>query len=699
MRFTHIVATSHPAGNRVDLSWTHPDPVQYPGVRVVRREGAHPIVPEPLSPREGVVVADTTPTSSQQSAVEIQADGRYTATDANLKGETVYYYTLFPYAGDPPDYVIDRHNRTAAMATAPYNMAGQMFDLLPALYHRYDTLLPKPDDVVPGDRQKGQLRRFLDLPGCQLDLLYSFAKALLEQHNLEKVDGRLLPLLAEWIGWQVDYRLELDVQRNDLRNAPDLYKTIGLIPTVEATVKRIVGWESRTKEFVHNVCLSNRSERLNLWVRQRDNTGAWSTPTAPLSLDFAYEGRATAVHDTDGTLWLFYHTPRKEQWDIWYKTYTAEQGWAPSQPLSNRAIIDKHPTAVLQDGTLWVFWNAYAETEHGWEIHSRTYVNGQWSPITPFPDIAPFANPETARRQPWAVVDDEGRMWLFWLERVGTQWQLQYNSYDGLAWTLDVAGSFPLGGAVDLRVEGDLFVLFHPTDTGQRLWAFWTRKELTAAGQTRWRIVYRTKASLNPGAQDWSSLRSLPAGAVDSHDREPAAVVDANGNVELFWSSNRDGSWSIWRTTVNRLTHAWETAEPLTTDSYSQRNPLPVAAATGTLLVYHSNESLMYTSTVYGATETVDARYAGSTTVDTRNVDKLALRGQFDDFQTYTHDTGHNGQRTNQDWYARDTVGLYLNPDTADQTVITQKQNLLHNVLKQFLPAQIRPVFIIEPQE
>ena len=32
---------------------------------------------------------------------------------------------------------------------------------------------------------------------------------------------------------------------------------------VEATVKRIIGWESRTKEFAHNVFLSNRPERLN----------------------------------------------------------------------------------------------------------------------------------------------------------------------------------------------------------------------------------------------------------------------------------------------------------------------------------------------------------------------------------------------------------------------------------------------------
>ena len=39
---------------------------------------------------------------------------------------------------------------------------------------------------------------------------------------------------------------------------------------------------------------------------------------------------------------------------------------------------------------------------------------------------------------------------------------------------------------------------------------------------------------------------------------------------------------------------------------YTQCDPLPIPTAAGTMLVYHANESVNYTSTVYGATETVD---------------------------------------------------------------------------------------------
>lgn len=281
---------------------------------------------------------------------------------------------------------------------------------------------------------------------------------------------------------------------------------------------------------------------------------------------------------------------------------------------------------------------------------------------------------------------------------------MQYNRYDGSAWELTVPATFSLDDGQDPRVEGDLFVLFHVTDAAQPVWVFWSRKEPAGApGQTRWRVVYRVKASLNLNANNWGPVRSLPAGASDSHDREPAAALDADGNVELFWSSNRHGSWSIWHATFDVATNDWGAAEPVTNNPYSQRDPLPVliqaGASAGTLLIYRANESLTYTSTVYGATETVDARYAGSTTVDTRNQNKLALRGRFDDFQTYTHDTGQGGRRTNQDWYARDTVGLYLTPDTDDHGVIQRNQNLLNNALRQFLPAQVRPVFFIEPEE
>lgn len=210
-------------------------------------------------------------------------------------------------------------------------MVGQLYSLLPAIYRRYDA--QPPERVQP----QGPLRRFLDLPGGQLDQILSFARALLHLYDSDCVDGRLLPLLAGWIGGRLDFRQEIAGQRNELRYAASIQEAIGNIPTLEAAVKRLTGWECRAKEFANNVFRSNEPERLNLWAR-RQVDGAWSVPSEPLSLDFAYEGRPAMVrHDEPGgaaRLWLFYqswhqvNTPlagasggtRQDTWAIWYKT-------------------------------------------------------------------------------------------------------------------------------------------------------------------------------------------------------------------------------------------------------------------------------------------------------------------------------------------------------------------------------------------
>jgi phage tail-like protein len=669
MRLQQITASPHPDGNQISLHWKNPTPAQYPGVRVVRGEDTHP-----TTPYDGIIVAE--------------GEGLKAAEDKGLKGETIYYYTLFPYSVSPLQYDVDPHNRTAAMATAPYNTAKQMFDLIPSIYHRYDA-------------ESGQLRDFLELPGGQFDQLYSFATALLNAYNLDRVDERLLPLLAEWIGWQTDYRTEIAKQRNEIRYAPYLYQTMGLIPTLEATVKRFIGWESRTKEFVHNLFRSNCPERLNIWLRQRNNTGEWSQPITPLSLNFAYEGRPSAVRDRDGKLWLFYHTLKQNRWEIWYKIYNQnapeEKKWIPSQPLTNNKLVEKYPTAVLQGAMLWVFWSTYVEAENRWQIQYRTHTDAGWS------TVQLFSNNRSDRRQPWAVTDTSNALWLFWTEIINGQQQLKYNRHDGTNWQLTNAATFPLVSGEDPRAVNNVFVVIHPTALTQPLWVFWTRQEpLSDTSQTRWQIAYRVKQGLDPTVtSDWSEVRTLPWAAAGNDDREPSALVRKDGTIELFWSSTRSGSWSIWHTLLD-TTHTWGTAEPITTGSYSQRAPLCIADPDGTLLIYRSNQSLSYPSQVYGATDTTDFRYAGCTTIDTRNLAKLNLREQFDDIQTYTSVVTPRGRpKSSNDWYAwyarRDTVGLYLTPTTEDPDLLQREQELLQNVLSQFLPIQTRVEFFLQP--
>ena len=676
MRLLNITARAHPAGNRIDLSWSNPNPVGFPGVLVVRRQHTHP-----LTPSDGVVV--------------IQGTGLLSATDVGLKGETTYYYSLFPFTGAPPVFNIDPHNRASATATAPYDFSGQMYALLPALYHRYDEAQGPTSDpaVAPADQVKGPLRRFLDLPGSQFDQIYSLARAALHLYNLDRVEGSLLPLLAQWIGWQTDYSLAVGAQRNEIRFAPLIYQTIGLIPTVEATVKRITNWESRTKEFVHNVARTNQPERLNLWFMLRPPAGNFGAP-ALASENFVYDGRPTGVLESDGSISFFYQTYRIHGWDIWTKQFAPSQAqpWQPSAPVVDQPGIDTHPTVAMQGSRLWLFWESCDPTQapvnRKWRINFSQRAAGVWSAPALFGDAA------TERRMPAAVADGSGGIWLFWLERTSAGWIVKYNRHDGTQW-LAAAVSFPRDAGQDPRVEGDLIALFHPTSATQRIWLFWARHEAGGPpGQSRWTIKYRIKQGVDPAVSDWSAVGTLPKAAADNHDREPAPVIATSGDIELFLSSTRSGGWTLWHNTLSIGTLTFGAPQQLTNTPYSNRAPLAINSGAGTLLVYRSNESLLHTSDVYEATQTLDVRYNGATTPDTRNAAKIALRGKFDDFQTYTYDAGTNGIRNNDDRIARDTIGLYLTPDTVDPVQIKALVSRLANALGAFMPVTERAVFI-----
>jgi Phage tail protein (Tail_P2_I) len=764
MRLLNITATAHPQGNRIDLSFLNPHPALYSQIQIRRGTHSHPtrfidgqlvqevklsalLTWQPAEPncidkldqaelcealrtqlisQEIILTAAPliTPLTTelpwrqwqltdhaQDYVLSYHPDTKILqlheykiifVKDTPLQSETVYYYTLFTF----PEPYFDPEQRVSAMATGPYQFGEQLYQLLPNLYHRYDTTI-SPAAAEP---TLGQLRRWLELPGMQLDQLYSFATALLKLSDREQVEGSLLPLLAQWIGWQLDRNQAVATWRNEIRGAPELYRTIGIIPTVEAAVKRLLGWESRIKEYHYNILRTNIPERFNLWELV-------DSKASLLSLDFAYEGRPAVVTTTE-TSWLFYHTRRHQQWEISYKTLTNEQ-WSPSQPLTvNSAFINKQPTAVSWQNQLWVFWNAYDETQGQWQIHYCYQIDKTWSPVYRF-DSTPNT---VARQQPAAVVDDAERLWLFWLEQQPTtSWELKYARLDNPAGILPPTAGTATG---KVRIQ-DLFVLFDPAR--KKFWVFWSERQLTPAvaldaavpaeaqlispcrpvtaqtpNQTHWQISYQV---LDSTAPTWGESQELPRPAPPNapaayDDREPAAVVNNSGQIELVWSSNRGssysgGSGSIWRQQFDFQTETWlEPAEMLTRDPYSQRTPVPFQLPDKSMrIIYRSNESLTYQSERYGATQTTDFRYAGCTTVDTCNQTKSSLRDQFGDFQSYTFDTGHNAQGSYENnKYDRGRIGIYLTPSSQGFAI---NPKVLKNSLKAFLPLQVRPLLFI----
>jgi len=235
--------------------------------------------------------------------------------------------------------------------------------------------------------------------------------------------------------------------------------------------------------------------------------------------------------------------------------------------------------------------------------------------------------------------------------------------------------------------------LFDPA-SGGRIWVFWSRKKANGL----WNVFSRTTTTLAFSAQtdaSWSEAEFAPPLA-DFDNREPSPVLVSPGSLEVYFTSNRMDGWNVWMRPIAGTVQGADAA--VTTGQFTRRTPVPILTAAGRVhLWFRNNETIEYTSSLYPSARTIDGRYTGSSTADTRNPIRLSLRGNIQDIQHYTYEAPlTDPQQEAARLYSRDTIAVYLTPDTDDEQLILTNQNLIGNVLQNFLPIQTRVVFLID---
>ncbi len=167
----------------------------------------------------------------------------------------VYYYTAFVGPGySGPGYVFSSQTQASALATDGYGHS--LFDALPLVHKQFDIATPEPATVGRTDANKGQLQRFLEVFEAHADMLHGFTDGLRDVHNPRRVDSRLLPPLAQMLGWQFKSQGNEDRQRTELRFAPEIYNTVGTVNNIAAIINLLTGWKTEVKEFARNVLTS-----------------------------------------------------------------------------------------------------------------------------------------------------------------------------------------------------------------------------------------------------------------------------------------------------------------------------------------------------------------------------------------------------------------------------------------------------------
>lgn len=266
------VARPHPQGRRIVLTWTNPPAAAFDGggligIRIVRRERGYP-----LHPDDGVVVL---------------AGGQVTDrfTDIGLEPLTRYYYTVFAFDGS--QHFTGESSRANALATDDYRLPERLYRLLPAIHQREDlpvrpeqlsTLDPELAQALrrlpPELRGAGPLRRFLAAAAAPLGLMRSTAEGLRQLHDVDRVPPEYLPLLGGFVDWLTDRSLPLHSQRNEVRSATELYRTVGTVPSLRGIVTRYTGWRVRVAEYAQHLTRTNHPPQGNLFAL-RETAGGW----------------------------------------------------------------------------------------------------------------------------------------------------------------------------------------------------------------------------------------------------------------------------------------------------------------------------------------------------------------------------------------------------------------------------------------
>lgn len=584
--------------------------------------------------------------------------GVVTVADLGLEAGAVYYYAGFLSAAQDDPWLGDVTWRALALATADYGLGERSFGLLPAVHRNYD--------------QAGQLRRFLEVLGAALDQLRSQAEGLRDRHDVLAARADLLPYLAHLIGWELDQTLDELAQRRDILFVPDLYGTVGTIPGLRALANHVTGWDSRVKEYVHNIFLSNAVEPIRLWeiwemhAETRDETSGqphWSDPVRFTTTD-GFDGRPAVLFAPDKTVRLYWHADREGPFQLW------EQAWIPADTASHlvlagaaggsTAVTGAYPAAAADTSGAWLFWEAGRSDQR--DIWCRR-PGGEPEPLTDHP---------ADDCQPAAVCDAQGRVRLFWASnRRGPTdiWTCCPSDGDG-AKPVRITTAYAWHGKPAAALDGD-----------GRLWLFWCGAAPgTGGGSGLYAQTFATEADggLHPLRE--AECLSLGTGGASPGARlreESPSAVWWNGMLWLFWHSDRGGHWQIW----GRVREGDRWGEPcaVTHEMTADKEPAAFVDGDGVLHLFWCSQR--------------GGRRCQSRTVDLCDGETWANLGTLRDRAHYTVDTG----RRSHDLYGRGTVGLFLRPDTEDAELLASQSRRLADVLRAFLPIQVRLVVFVEP--
>jgi hypothetical protein len=254
--------------------------------------------------------------------------------------------------------------------------------------------------------------------------------------------------------------------------------------------------------------------------------------------------------------------------------------------------------------------------------------------------------------------------------------------WDGTAWLGDQA----LSGSGHAREPAAV------VDGTAHLWVAWAARDV-AGGP--WRLRGRTRYLGGVGWSGEADLVAPPPPGTDG-DREPALAVTGPGNPVVFFRSDRGGGADLWTARVGD--------PPARAGTGAAADSWPaVLRLSGAIWLLHRSDrsvSLAGVGRGRGADIGVRRRYAGTTTVVPRDLDRLRATGTWEDLLSYTPhrpDVASPAGLADDQPYTRGTVGLHLT-QVASGPLDEASAERLRAVLKRVVPVNVRVLVRLGPR-
>lgn len=360
----------------------------------------------------------------------------------------------------------------------------------------------------------------------------------------------------------------------------------------------------------------------NLKVSLRDaingllQGGVPMTPPAPVTVDTANDRDPVIVRDSIGDIWIFWRALRSTTYGIWCNRYlTADDEWEGETLLSTDDGHDYYPQAAVdREGDIWVFWyssrggnndlwfNRFSRTSSSWSGEQRLTTHSA-NDLYPSP-----------------IVDLNGDIWVFWhSNRAGSSnYDIWYKRFDRSAGSWGADQQLTTDAAQDYHPRavvgsnGDLWVFWHSSRDGNNNIYCNTFVQSTSSWGSDVRLTADTESDAYPRAvvdadgDIWVFWETFRAGTYDiwsrrhseasgwgsetkitgtiSRNYRPTAIVDSNGDIWLFWYSIRSGNYDVW---YNRYSRAagWSGDRPITTQTTHDYLPQTTVDADGDIWV------------------------------------------------------------------------------------------------------------------